>query len=113
MTQASVSRHDSDLILPESESNCLYYHIVTNHVYRSWPFLTQGVVEVPSNTATNDTLLPASTTELLQGTLAEDAPFELHIWNRVVINSMMNFMKGVRYPYIRETPSFCFSLISV
>ncbi len=57
---------------------------------------------MPWNTTTNDTLLPESSTELPQGTLAEDAPFELHICDQFIINSMVNFLKGVRNPYIRE-----------
>ncbi len=57
---------------------------------------------MPLSTTTNDIPLPESTIELPQGTLAEDAPFVLHIRDRVIINSMVNFLKGVRDPYIRE-----------
>ncbi len=73
MTQALVWLHDSDPTVPEIESNFLYYHIFTNHVCASWPLLTQGIVEVPLYTPTHDNPLLASTTELPQGTFAEDA----------------------------------------
>ncbi len=102
MTQALVSPHVSDPTLPESYPNCPYFQIVTNHVYRSSPFLTYGVVEVPLNTTTNDSPLPESTTELQQGTFSEDAPFELHIRYRVIIYSMVKLLKCVRDPYIRK-----------
>ncbi len=63
-------------------------------------------VEVPLSTTTHDTPLPESTTEFSQSTLAEDAPFELHIRDRVIINSVGNFWKGVRDPYIRAHTFF-------
>ncbi len=105
-TQFPVSPYDSDPALAESESNNLYYHILTNCVYRSWSFLTQGTVEVPLNTTTNDTFLLESATELPQGASAEDVPFELHIWGRFIINSMKSFLKRARDQYIREHTFF-------
>ncbi len=50
----------------------------------------------------NSNLLPESNTELPHNTLADDAPFELHIRDRIIINATENFLKGVRDPYIRE-----------
>ena len=61
---------------------------------------------MPLYTTTNDTPLLESITELPQGASAEDIPFELHIGDRVIINSMVNFLKGVRDQYIREHTFF-------
>ena len=61
---------------------------------------------MPLSTTTNDTPLPESNTELPQGTLAEDASFVLHIRDRVISNSIVNFSKAVRDPYIREHTSY-------
>ncbi len=68
--------------------------------------MTQGAVEVPLNATANDTPLPEGTTELPQGTLAEDATFELHIRDRVIINSIVTFLKGFRDLYICEDTFF-------
>ena len=64
---------------------------------------------MPLNTPVNDLPLPGSTTELPQstpewprGTSAEDTLFELHIRDRVIVNSMVNFLKGVLDAYISE-----------
>ncbi len=105
MTQAPVSLHDSDPSLPESESECLNYHIVTNHVYQYWPFLIKGVLEVPLKTTTNDSTLAESTAELPQGTLAEDNPFEFHICDQVMFNSIVNFLRVLHDPYFCEHAS--------
>ncbi len=75
--------------------------------------LSQDVVEVPLNTTSNDPPFPESTIELLQGASAEYTTFELHIRDRVIINSMVNFLKGVRDSYVREHTFFCFALLSV
>ena len=61
---------------------------------------------MPLNTTTNDPVLPEGTKELPQGTLAEDTLFELHIRARVIVNSMVNFLKGVRDSYIRDHTLF-------
>ena len=68
---------------------------------------------MPLNTPVNDLLLPGSTIELQQsalelrrGTSAEDTSFELHIRDRVIVNSMVNFLKGVRDGYICEHAFF-------
>ena len=68
--------------------------------------LSQGVVEVLLNTTANDPPFPESTYELPQGASVEDTTFELHIRHRVIIYSMLNFLKGVRDSYIREHTFF-------
>ena len=75
--------------------------------------LVQGVVEVPLNTTVNDPPFLEGTIELPQGASAEDTTFELHIRDRVIINSMVNFLKRVRDSYICEHTFFCFDLLSV
>ncbi len=76
------------------------------------PLLTQSVVAVLLNTTANDPLLPESTEELPPGSYPEDTTFEVHICDRVIINSMVNVLKGTRDPYIREH-SFSASLYSL
>ena len=61
---------------------------------------------MPLNTTVNDPLLPRSTEKLSQGAPAADTTFELHNRNRFIINSMINFLKGVRDPYIGEHTFF-------
>ncbi len=60
-----------------------------------------SLIEMLLNTTSSDPPLPVSTAELPHGTLAQDTPYELHMRDRVSIKSMLNFLKGVRYPYIR------------
>ncbi len=55
---------------------------------------------MPLNTTKNDIPLAESTKGLPRSTLAEDAPFEFHIRYRFLTNSIVNFLKGVRDPYI-------------
>ncbi len=59
-----------------------------------------------TNTTASDPPLLVSTIELPHGTLAEDTPFELHIRDRAIINSMVNFLNEVCDPHIREHTIF-------
>ena len=47
---------------------------------------------MPLNTTVNDSPLPDRTAELPHGNLAEDTSVELHIRDRVIINSIVNFL---------------------
>ncbi len=62
------------------------------------------------NPTINDHPLPDSTAEFPQGATAEDTTFELHIRDREIIISMVNFLEGVRDPYTRG--HICFLLRS-
>ncbi len=96
MTQSLLWPHDSDPTLPESEFKKLYHFILTMRT-----ILTEGFDEVHLNTTVNDLPYRRVLYDYRKVLQLQNTPSELHIRDRVIINSMVNFLKGVRDPFIR------------